>query len=42
MSPRRMYTRGQSRAVEARVENENQPQQVTVAEIAELRQAVQQ
>ena len=42
MSLRRMYTRGQSRAAEAQVENENQPQLATTAEIVELRQVVQQ
>ena len=42
MPPRRMYTRGQSRAVEDQTENENQPQLATAAEIAELRQVVQQ
>ena len=42
MQPRRRYTRGQFRAAEAQVENENQPQLATVAEIAESRQVVQQ
>ena len=36
--PRRMYTRGQSRAAEAQTENDNQPQLATAAEIVELRQ----
>ena len=42
MPPRRMYTRDQSRVAEAQAENENQPQLATTAEIAELRQVVQQ
>ena len=42
MPKRRMYTIGQSSAVEAQTENENQPQLATAAEIAELRQVVQQ
>ena len=37
-----MYTRSQSKAAEAQAKNENQPQLATTAEIAELRQAVQQ
>ena len=36
------YTRGQSRAAKAQAENENQPQLAIVAEIAELRQVMQQ
>ena len=42
MPPRRMYTRGQSRAAIAQAKNENQPQLVTATEISELRQVVQQ
>ena len=42
MSPRRMGMRGQPRVVEAQAKNENQPQLATAAEIAELRQVVQQ
>ena len=42
MSMRRMYTRGRSRAAEAQIENEDQPQLAKAAEIAELRQVVQQ
>ena len=42
MSTRRMYTRGQSRAVEAQAKNKNQPQLATTTEITELRQVVQQ
>ena len=42
MSPRRMGTRGRPRVVEARAENENQPQLATTVEIAKLRQVVQQ
>ena len=42
MPLRRIYTRGQSRAAEAQAENENQPQLATTAEIAKLRQVVQQ
>ena len=37
-----MYTRGQSRVVEAQAKNENQSQLATATEIAELRQVVQQ
>ena len=37
-----MYTRRQARAAEAQTENENQPQLAMTAEIAELRQVVQQ
>ena len=37
-----MGTRGRPWAVEAQAENENQPQLATAAEIAELRQVVQQ
>ena len=37
-----MYIRGQSRAIEAQTENENLPYLATTAEIAELRQIVQQ
>ena len=42
MLPRRMYTRGQSRATEAQNKNESQPQLATACEIVELRQVVQQ
>ena len=42
MPPRRMGTRGRPRDVEAQAVNEDQPQLVTAAEIAELRQVVQQ
>ena len=42
MLPRKRYARGQSRAVEAQVENENQSQLATATEIAKLRQVVQQ
>ena len=37
-----MGTRGRPSVVEAQVENENQPQLATAAEIVELRQVVQQ
>ena len=37
-----MDTKGRSGAVEAQTENEDQPQLAIVAEIVELRQAVQQ
>ena len=37
-----MDTRGQSRAAKAQTENEDQPQLAIAAEIAELRQVVQQ
>ena len=37
-----MDTKGQSRAVEAQTKNEDQPQLAIVAELAELRQVVQQ
>ena len=40
--PRRMGTRGRPRAVEAQAKYEDQPQLTTAAEIAELRQVVQQ
>ena len=42
MPPHRMGTRGQPRVIEAQAENENQPQLAIAAEIAELRQVVQQ
>ena len=42
MSPRGIGTRATLRVVEARAENENQPQLATAAEIAELRQVVKQ
>ena len=42
MPPRRMGKRGRPRAVEAQVENEGQPRLAITAEIAELRQVVQQ
>ena len=42
MSPRRVGARGWPRAAEAQAERENQPQLATIAEIAELRQVVQQ
>ena len=42
MPPRRMYTRGQARVAEVQSEEENQPQLVTAAEIAELREVVRQ
>ena len=42
MPPRRMYTRDQARVAEAQVEEENQPQLATAAEIAELREVVRQ
>ena len=42
MPPRKMYTKGQSRATEAQAENENQPQLAIAVEIAELRQVMQQ
>ena len=42
MPQRRMGTRARPRVVEARAENENQPQLATATKIAELRQVVQQ
>ena len=42
MSSWRMYTRGQFGAAEAQTTNENHPQLAIAAEIAELRQVVQQ
>ena len=42
MPPRRMYKRAQSRAAKVQNEDNNQPQLVTAAESAELRQVVQQ
>ena len=42
MPPRKMYTKGQSRATEVQTENENQPQLAIAVEIAELRQVMQQ
>ena len=37
-----MYARGQARAAEVQIENKNQPPLATAAEIAKLRQVVQQ
>ena len=42
MPPQKMYTKGQARAAEPQVENKNQPQLATAAEIVELWQVVQQ
>ena len=41
MLPCRMNTKGQPRAAEAQAKNEDQSQLATAAEIAELRQVVQ-
>ena len=40
MPPQKIYMRGQSRAVKAQNENDNQPQLATTAKIVELRQVV--
>ena len=42
MLPRRMGMRGRHRVIEAKDENEDQSQLATAAEIAELRQVMQQ
>ena len=42
LSPHRIDTKGRSRAIKALTKNEDQPQLAIVAELAELRQVVQQ